>query len=216
MRLSEPVGWLHRRRSVGQKGKVVQKAEIGVRDRMIAGGGALFTRQGYAATTMRGIVAEAGTPWGSVHHYFPGGKEEVALAAVGLGDRTVRSTISTALTGSSSLAAAVREYFALAGSALSASDYQQGCPVATIALEQASMDTPLTTASRAAMTEWARIWTAAFVEAGVAAGRAGELGTLVVLNVEGGLLLSRVTRTLRPLELAAESTAALIAAELTA
>ena len=186
----------------------------GVRDRMIAGGGALFTRQGYAATTMRGIVAEAGTPWGSVHHYFPGGKEEVALAAVDLGDRTVRSAISSALSGSSSLAEAVRAYFVAAGTSLSTSDYEQGCPVATIALEQASMANPLAAASQSAMTGWMRLWAEAFSLAGCAADRAEDLGTLVVLNVEGALLLSRIARTLRPLELAAESTALLIAAEL--
>ena len=50
--------------------------------------------------------------------------------------------------------------------------------------------------------------------AGMPADRAEELGTVLVLNVEGALLLSRITRTLRPLELAADSTAALVAAEL--
>ena len=186
----------------------------GVRERMIAGGGALFTKQGYAATTMRGIVAEAGTPWGSVHHYFPGGKEQVALAAIDLGDRNVRSTIDASLAASASLGDAVRHYFAVAGDVLAASDYEQGCPVATVALEQASMDTPVTSASRAAMSAWTGIWTAAIVQAGVPAGRAGEIGTLIVLTLEGGLLMSRITRTLRPLQLAAESTAALIDAEL--
>ncbi|WP_380156167.1 TetR/AcrR family transcriptional regulator [Kineococcus sp. R86509] len=186
----------------------------GVRDRTIAGGGLLFTRQGYAATTMRGIVAEAGTPWGSVHHYFPGGKEEVALAAIDLGDRTVRSMIRDCLTAAPSLSDAVRRYFDVAGSALSVSNYEQGCPVATVALEQASMNTGISAASRVALSAWARMWAEAFTQGGIKAKRADELGTLIIVGVEGSLLLSRVTRTLQPMRLAAASLAALIDAEL--
>src|SRR5437660_1001494 len=41
----------------------------------------LLQRNGYAATSWRGVVEEAGTPWGSAHHYFPGGKEQLTAAA---------------------------------------------------------------------------------------------------------------------------------------
>ena len=108
----------------------------------------------------------------------------------------------------------MRRYFEVAGRALADSDYEQGCPVATVALEQASLDTAVTTSTRTAMTAWSGLWADAFSAAGVPIDRAEELGTLVVVNVEGALLLSRVTRTLRPLELAAESTAALLNLEL--
>src|SRR4051794_842429 len=55
------------------------------KQRMVDTAVRLFRSQGYTATSWRGLVAESGTPWGSVQHHFPGGKQELALAALDAG-----------------------------------------------------------------------------------------------------------------------------------
>src|SRR3954468_4070961 len=42
----------------------------------------LLRRQGYAATGLSEIVARSGAPRGSLYFHFPGGKEELAVAAL--------------------------------------------------------------------------------------------------------------------------------------
>jgi len=42
----------------------------------------LLERQGYYGTGLNEIVQQSGAPKGSLYHYFPGGKEELAAAAI--------------------------------------------------------------------------------------------------------------------------------------
>ena len=53
------------------------------RRRMLRTAAQLFRRQGYAATGWRQVVADSATPWGSQSHHFPGGKEQLAVEAIG-------------------------------------------------------------------------------------------------------------------------------------
>jgi AcrR family transcriptional regulator len=52
------------------------------KERLLKAGAQLFGRQGLAGTGIKQILAEAGAPFSSLYHHFPGGKEELA-AAVG-------------------------------------------------------------------------------------------------------------------------------------
>ena len=59
------------------------------RDRMIEAAMSLLQRRGYRATSWRVLTQESGTPWGSVQHHFPGGKEELGVAAIELAEQSV-------------------------------------------------------------------------------------------------------------------------------
>jgi TetR/AcrR family transcriptional repressor of lmrAB and yxaGH operons len=181
---------------------------------MIEAAGQLFTTKGYAATSVRGIVEESGAPWGSLHHYFPGGKEQIGLAAVELGDRSVRDAIAHCLQQTASPQDAVALFFELGARKLQASGYHEGCPVATIALESASESTALAAASARTFREWRAMWAKAFRGAGLPAKRARELASILITNFEGALLLGRAWRSAEPLALAADTLATLLEHEL--
>ncbi len=104
----------------------------------------LLQRDGYAATSWRGVVEEAGTPWGSAHHHFPGGKEQLAAAAVQLGSDLVVAALEDSLDRSETVGDAVRLWFAVSAKNLKQSRYRGGCPIATVALETAPGSTALT------------------------------------------------------------------------
>src|SRR5256885_3773423 len=97
----------------------------------------LLQRDGYAATSWRGVVEEAGTPWGSAHHHFPGGKEQLAAEAVALGGAHVAELLRSCISDAVTAGDAVRAWFAASARLLRASSYQDGCPIATVALETA-------------------------------------------------------------------------------
>ena len=52
------------------------------KDRIVGAGAELFRRQGYTGTGVKQIVAEANAPFGSLYHFFPGGKEELGAATI--------------------------------------------------------------------------------------------------------------------------------------
>src|SRR4051794_24534964 len=64
------------------------------REQMILAAMSLFQREGYAAASWRRIVQESGAPWGSAHHYFPKGKEQLGLAALEAASQTVAASMA--------------------------------------------------------------------------------------------------------------------------
>src|SRR5258708_13218143 len=52
------------------------------RSRMIHAASELFRQRGYHATTVSDVVRESGAPRGSTYFHFPGGKQELARAAI--------------------------------------------------------------------------------------------------------------------------------------
>ncbi len=53
------------------------------RDRLVQVSAALLQRQGLTGTGIKQILAEAHAPFSSLYHHFPGGKDELAAAAIG-------------------------------------------------------------------------------------------------------------------------------------
>ncbi|HXV93950.1 MAG TPA: TetR family transcriptional regulator, partial [Pseudonocardia sp.] len=160
------------------------------RDRMLRSAAELLRTQGYAATGWRQVVAESGAPWGSQAHHFPGGKEQLAVEAIGLAAAALERGIRAAFAGRHP-AEAVERWAHAAADELSASGWAQGCPVATVTLETAHTSEALAAAGAAALARWHAVVAEALTDAGVPAAEAGSLATLVVAGVEGGLLMAR-------------------------
>ena len=52
------------------------------RQRLVQASAALLQRQGLPGTGIKQILADAGAPYSSLYHHFPGGKDELAAAAI--------------------------------------------------------------------------------------------------------------------------------------
>jgi TetR/AcrR family transcriptional regulator, lmrAB and yxaGH operons repressor len=190
-----------------------ESAPPGTRQRMIEATMRLLQRDGYAATSWRGVVEEAGTPWGSAYHHFPGGKEQLAAAAVQLGSDLVVAGLEQCLEQSQTVGDGVRLWFATGGKNLKQSRYRGGCPIATVALETAPQSTALAAVCGASFKQWETVLAARLRAAGLPGGRAVDLATLVVANLEGSLILARVRQSIEPVALAGETMGRLIDAE---
>lgn len=55
------------------------------RRRILQAGTELFRRSGYTGTGMKQIAEAAGAPFGSIYHFFPGGKAQ-------LGEEVIRTS----------------------------------------------------------------------------------------------------------------------------
>jgi TetR/AcrR family transcriptional repressor of lmrAB and yxaGH operons len=175
---------------------------------MISTAVTLFRRDGYAATSWRHLVEEAGTPWGSAYHHFPGGKEQLGVAAVTSAAELVTATIRRAFERTESAEEAITWWFGKAAQALAKGGYRDGCPVATVALETAHDSPALAEACQAAFTGWHKLLAGLLAEQGYSG--TDELAVAIVNNLEGALVLSRVRRSEQPLELAARHLALLL------
>ena len=108
------------------------------RDRIVETSAELFRRQGYSATGVKQIVTAAQAPFGSLYHFFPGGKEQLGAEAIRLSGEMYELLIPAVFDPAPDLVTGVRTFFAGAAEHLRETDYADACPIATVALEVSS------------------------------------------------------------------------------
>ncbi len=180
------------------------------RRKLVDATAALLRRQGYHATGLSDIVAESGAPRGSLYFYFPGGKDELARAALLASTAEWRARIDAATAGARDLGEAIDATVALLADDLEASGWDNGCPVAAVALESTSELVRHTVEEHFA--SWLDTVAGRLAALGVAPAPARQLATVAVSAFEGALLLARVTRSRAPLVAVGASLRAMIAA----
>jgi AcrR family transcriptional regulator len=175
------------------------------RDRIVFGAATLMRRQGYTGTGIKQIASEAQAPFGSLYHFFPGGKEELGAEVVRRGGYFFQVLVMSVFDDAPDLITGVRDCFEGAAETLRATDYQDACPIATIALEVASTNERLRTASADVFASWIDAAVERYEAAGIEPGPARELACSMIMSLEGAFLLSRAMRTTEPLEIAGRS-----------
>src|SRR5436309_1011507 len=88
---------------------------------------------------------------------------------------------------------------------LEKSDYKEGCPIATTALETAAQSEVLGAATRSAFQKWELEIKRGLFRLGMPAGDADLAATMVLSQLEGALLLARTYRSLEPIHRAEQA-----------
>ena len=169
------------------------------RDRMLNSAAELFARNGYHATSWRQVVDHGDAPWGSINFLFPKGKTQLGREAVAVSarevDRRIRGVFFDPTDATRSLVAFVEQ----SASLLSQSDFERGCPVATVALEMAHGSAEIRQACVDAFDLWHETL-AELLAPELGESVAVELAQLFLASYEGSLLQARTRRELAPLE----------------
>jgi AcrR family transcriptional regulator len=170
----------------------------------------LFRRNGYAATGINEIAEVSGAPKGSLYHYFPKGKDEIAEAAVRFAGKGVVATLEKLEREHQSAASMMRAYCRLLAGWMAKSGFRDGCPIATTLLESAPQSSEMAAVGREAFAGWCGVIARALARDGFGKVEARRLATLAVSSIEGALILARVEGSAAPIEDVAKSlTAAL-------
>ncbi|MBT2206519.1 MULTISPECIES: TetR/AcrR family transcriptional regulator [Actinomadura] len=182
----------------------------GTRTRIVRAAAVLMQRQGYEATGIKRIAQDAGATLGSVYHFFPGGKKELAVEALRHGAQEFTDLLRTGLDSSDDPAEAVAECARLLARTLRDSDWTDGCPVAATALEFIGRSPAIQLASEEALGRWRELLAGKLGAAGISDEVARELACSVLSTLEGAELLCRVSASEEPLHIAGRHLARLI------
>jgi AcrR family transcriptional regulator len=196
------------------RGREGGQVTTSTRERIVTGTAALLQRQGYAGTGFKQIGVECGATVGSMYHFFPGGKEELAATALRWAAGGYAELVGAVLDAAPDPVSAVSAAFEGAAETLRATGYADACPIATVALEVASSNEPLRVVTGEIFEGWLRALDARFRAAGIADDRARDLSTLFLAALEGGFLLSRAARDTAPMLALGRSVADAVAAAL--
>jgi TetR/AcrR family transcriptional regulator, lmrAB and yxaGH operons repressor len=166
------------------------------RDRMVSSAVRLLARYGVTGTSFSSILQDSGAPRGSIYFHFPGGKDELLLAAV---DRSWAETarIVESLRGQPA-ETVVSSFLAAWRETLTLSDFGAGCSLLGVTV---SAEDPALVAHTAELFDaWERLLADIFRSAGITPARARELGTVLLSASEGAVVLCRARRSFEPLD----------------
>ncbi|GAA5138387.1 TetR/AcrR family transcriptional regulator [Pseudonocardia adelaidensis] len=184
----------------------------GTKERIVATTSELFRRQGYPSTGLKQIVTEAGAPFGSIYHFFPGGKQQLAAEVIRTSGRAYQQLVEAILDQAPDAVTAVETGFAAAAETLVATDYADACPIATVALEVASTDETLRAATAEVFDAWVESGATRFGRWGFAPADARRLAIVLITSLEGAFVLCRAVRSTEALGAAASAVTAAVRA----
>lgn len=182
------------------------------RDRMIDAAITGMRTSGLAGAGINQVVAASGAPKGSLYHYFPGGKLELAREALERFAARYQAELEAVLAGTAAPDQKIKRLFARMAKGLAQEEFRHGCAVAGVALDLDEDAAALAPVCAALLAGW--VDTLAAGLAPLPAARAQALAGFIVTAFEGALVRARAARSTAPLLEAGELLAALIRTEM--
>jgi AcrR family transcriptional regulator len=185
-------------------------AALGTRERIVRTTSRLLQRQGYEGTGIKQVARDAGAALGSLYHFFPGGKQELAAAAIRHSAQQFADTLRITLDSEEDAAEAVIACTRILATDLRDSDWMDTCSFTATALETAGRAPAVEQAIAEALEHWQELLSGNLHRAGIAEQDARDLACTVINTLEGAALACRISRSDKPLELAGTHLARLI------
>lgn len=176
----------------------------------------LVQRQGFGSTSVNDVLQAAGFKKGTLYYHFPA-KEELGLAVLERARDDFLAFLDSALAAPTPMEALERFFKAALGEHRK-SGFVGGCLWGNTALEMSDSNPVYAGFVKQVFDEWlCRI--KRVIHAGQEAGQirtdqpAAELARLVVAGIEGGIMMSRLTKHEEPLSSCLDGLMALLVAE---
>jgi len=157
----------------------------------------LFRQFGYEGLTLSKISQATGLGKASLYHHFPGGKAEMAEAALEQVNQWLETIIVPMLEGEGApiakfqaMCEQVNHFFC---------EGQNSCPLAVLALEQASNDL-FHTQIRQVFSRWIAAIAQVLITAGLAETLAKQRGEDAMIAIQGASILSQALKEIAPFQ----------------
>jgi TetR/AcrR family transcriptional regulator, lmrAB and yxaGH operons repressor len=173
------------------------------RDKLIHAMTDALQRKGLHGVGLSELLEIAGAPKGSLYHHFPGGKNELAVAAIDHISQRIDSLFAQLFSQQPDPLKALHHWLQGALQQLESSGFERGCPLATIALESGPEDVEIRAALQRSFCAVRQALRQQLHTYGYPIEQAGNLAALFVALYEGGLLQARVAGSSEPLKRAA-------------
>lgn len=182
------------------------------RDRMVDAAIAGMRTCGLAGAGINQVIAASGAPKGSLYHYFPGGKLELAREALERFGEQRHEELRAALAGEGPPDQKIHRLFKRAARGLALEDYRYGCAVAGVTLDLDEDSALLGPVCSALLESWAEAIAVTFEP--LPQVRRRVLARFVITIFEGALVQARAARSTQPMLEAGEFAASLVRVEI--
>ena len=177
-----------------------------IKQTMIERTAVLLAKKGLQGASFSEILEASGAPRGSLYHHFPGGKDELVLAALEYAGGQALDLLDR-LSGRPAREVAAA-FLSLWRTVLARSDFSAGCAV--VAVTVAAESEALRARAAGILKSWRERLAALFAEGGISKNKARVLAASLVAACEGAVILARAERSFEPFDLVAAEQLAMI------
>jgi TetR/AcrR family transcriptional regulator, lmrAB and yxaGH operons repressor len=170
--------------------------ESGSRQKMIDATIDLMRRSGLSGAGINEIVRASGAPKGSVYHFFPGGKQQIAAEALTAYSQRVLAFIEAALGSRRIASAKVTALFAAFARRVEEGEFRKSCPAGTVCLDLDPELESLRSVVANAFDSWTHLIAHHFTDGDRRA--AESFAGLLLTAIEGAYIRARAERSSRP------------------
>ncbi|MGV8871244.1 MAG: TetR/AcrR family transcriptional regulator [Rhodococcus sp. (in: high G+C Gram-positive bacteria)] len=168
------------------------------RQKMLLSAVELLRVRGSAAVTVDAILAHSNAPRGSVYHHFPDGRGEILADALNLAGDAIGTMIEAA--AKEGPITALRLFHTFWASTLRDSDFEAGCPVASVGIGGLQEDHSLRSTAGDILARWQDALALAIGHGGVEQADARRMATMIIASVEGAVMMCRMQKSITPLD----------------
>ncbi|MET9711611.1 TetR/AcrR family transcriptional regulator [Nocardiopsis alba] len=169
------------------------------RDRILRATVELLRRQGYDGTGVKQIAREADATLGSLYHFFPDGKGQLAAEALRVDADHYASLLRQGMESSDDPAEGIVAFAHLHIEELRASEWRDACLASAAALERIGHSAPVQHDYETALSTWRDIIAARLRAVGVDEATADDAACFALSALEGAEIQCRATRSEKPL-----------------
>ncbi|MGG4128319.1 TetR/AcrR family transcriptional regulator [Paenibacillus illinoisensis] len=175
------------------------------KEQIVSTAARLFFSQGYHATGLNQIIKESSTPKGSLYHYFPHGKEELAHECIQKANEQIMQKFEDTFAAHESTGDAIQRFIHDMADETEAAGFTGFLPFSFwAAVETSCISHQLRVACQGVFANWQNIITKHLMMEGVGEEKARETGLLVISLMEGALIISLTNQDKQPLLTAAD------------
>ena len=172
------------------------RSESDNRERMLEAAISLMRRTGLSGAAVNEVVRVSRAPKGSMYHYFPGGKQQLAAEAIERYASRVAEFLETTLSGPRTPAGKVRALFAAYARRIEDAQFCASCAAGAVSLDLDAELEPLRQHVNAAFAGWVDTIATQFRSHNARA--ADSFASLVLSTIEGAYIRSRAARSSAP------------------
>jgi TetR/AcrR family transcriptional repressor of lmrAB and yxaGH operons len=157
----------------------------------------LLSQSGLSGVGINQVVAASNAPRGSLYHFFPGGKLELATVALEEDERAVGQWFQGIFGQREPIAKKVESLFAGAAATVEAGAFNKSCPVGAVTLDIDADSERMRVVCHKIFAAWQEVIAAGLDEVPEAERRGAA--ELILATLEGALILARAQASKDPL-----------------
>jgi TetR/AcrR family transcriptional regulator, lmrAB and yxaGH operons repressor len=180
------------------------------RARFLAATEEMLREAGVSGIGINDVVSRSGAPIGSLYHYFPGGKTQLVVEALGIHAEKSCRLFERFFDGRTTAAAALRSLFNTAADGFERAGANKGCAIGTVTLDLLESDAELRDVCRTTFERWIGAIAPQLPFADDRSRR--SFAMTVVSALEGAFILGRATESGEPFRAAGKWLAASVPA----